>query len=48
MPQHPGEPSADWTFRQIETHPDDIATLTARGTDWSYRAFDWQPAETTG
>lgn len=37
-----GEP-ADWTFLSLNAHPDYLATLTARGTDWSYRCFDWQP-----
>lgn len=44
MPEHDGAP-ADWTFRLLEAHPDDIATLTARGTDWSCRCLDWQPAD---
>lgn len=44
MPEQAGAP-ADWTFRLLEAHPDDIATLTARGTDWSCRCLDWQPAD---
>ena len=44
MPEQPGE-QLEWTFRLLESHPDDIATLTARGSDWSCRCFDWQPED---
>ena len=44
MPEQPDE-QIEWTFRLLESHPDDIATLTARGTGWSCRCFDWQPED---
>ena len=47
MAETPGK-AAEWTFRLLESHPDDIATLTARGTDWSCRCFDWDPDDITG
>jgi 4'-phosphopantetheinyl transferase len=45
MPEAPGK-TAEWTFLLLDSHPDDIATLTARGTDWTCRCLEWQPEET--
>jgi 4'-phosphopantetheinyl transferase len=44
MPEQPGT-TRDWTFRLLDSHPDDIATLVAPGTDWTCRCFDWPPAD---
>ena len=45
MTEAPGK-TVEWTFRLLDAHPDDIATLTARGADWTCRCLDWQPEET--
>mgnify|MGYP001815623621 FL=1 len=44
MPEQPGV-TFDWTFRLLDAHPEDVATLTARGNDWSCHCMDWQPNE---
>ena len=42
MSEAPGM-TVEWTFRLLDAHPDDIDTLSARGTDWTCRCLDWQP-----
>jgi 4'-phosphopantetheinyl transferase len=38
-----GEPQT-WKFTPLAVHPDYLACLTAQGSDWTPRCFDWQPA----
>ncbi|MGB7933826.1 MAG: 4'-phosphopantetheinyl transferase superfamily protein [Gammaproteobacteria bacterium] len=37
-----GEPRT-WTFTSLAVHPDYLACLTAPGSDWTPRCFDWRP-----
>jgi 4'-phosphopantetheinyl transferase len=38
-----GEPRT-WKFTSLAVHPDYLACLTAPGSDWTPRCFDWRPA----
>jgi 4'-phosphopantetheinyl transferase len=33
-----------WTFVPLAAHPDYLACLAARDSDWMLRCFDWRPA----
>jgi len=38
-----GEPHT-WTFTPLAVHPDYLACVAARGSDWTPHCFDWKPA----